>query len=285
MGNKIKTSKIVILKQKKELDDIVSKIIAAGSSLRIKFERKQTEYKYSNSFIIDCIIRVIDLVTAMSKLQPSDLDSIFILKRSELEVDVDLHWFYSVYLNNMDNAENLAKRFYQFGADHYLSISENFENVVKSDLYLKEIKSKLDPIKEKTNANKKIIEIVDSHSSGRLKKLQKQNWRALPGLINSREEIEFKARAEIASKIAEKISNLKFAPYYQNWNILNAFTHWSPARMKYLDAEVAEAYYYRHLNISLGFLQDMFNIGYHYLKVKVPFDVQLIRQKFQYTST
>lgn len=285
MKNLIKSSDI-IKPTKEELDKIICESIGEGSSLRLVFEKKETKYKFSNSFIKDSIIRALDLVTAISKLNFLDLDSVFILMRSELEVNVDLHWFYSIFLDNKTNGENLAKRFYQFGAKHYLEVSENYEDVFQLDPYLKAVEIKLNPSKDKSLANKQnLIDIVNSQSPKPLQRLQNMNWRALPGLISNKSEIEFKARAEKATEIAQKISNLKYAPYYRNWNILNAFTHWSSARMKYLDDEVAEAFYLRNLNVSLGFLHDMINVGYVYLSIDAPVKIKLLRKQFHYYST
>ena len=284
MKNRIKHSDIV-LPTKEELDKVIIQTIEEGSSLRLVIEKKDTKFTFTNSFINDSIIRALDLVTAISKLKPLDLDSVLILMRSELEVNVDLHWFYSIFQSNNKNGENLAKRFYQFGAKHYLEISENYKNIFQLDPYLKSVETKLDPVKNKILAGKRnMINVVDLNSSKSLQRLQNMNWRALPGLIISKNEVEFKARAVIASEIAKKVSNLKYAPYYRNWKILNSFTHWSAARMKYFDDDVSEVFYLRNLNLSLGILHDMINVGYVYLNIDAPVKIKLLRKQFQYYS-
>jgi len=209
--------KNIHLPDKEELDKIILQILPEVSSLRIYIEKKEDGHKFSNQFIIDSIIRSSELVVAISKLSSTNLDSVFILMRSQLEVVVDLHWFYSIYHNDKTKSDELAKRFYQFGANDYLEMSDKYGAFIHIDPYLKSIETKLDPIKNRIKAKQKnYIEIIDPKAKPKLQRIQKMNWRALPGIINNKEEIEFKTRAEIAAVIAKNISNLKDAPYYKN---------------------------------------------------------------------
>ena len=278
--------KDIHLPTKEELDKIILQVLPEISSLRILIEKMDDNHKFSNQFIIDSIIRCSDLVLAISKLSSTNLNSVFILMRSQLEVVVDIHWFYSIYLIDKSQSDDLAKRFYQFGANDYIEMSDKYGTFIHIDPYLKTIESKLDPIKDLLKAKQKnIIEIVDPMAKSNLQRIQKMNWRALPGLINKKREIEFNQRAEIAAVVAKKISNLKDAPYYKNWKILNAFTHWSAARMNYLDEDIARVFYLRNLNIALGFLYDVMKIAYIVKGINPPPKITLLSKQFHYFST
>ena len=125
--------KDIHLPTKEELDKIILQILPEISSLRILVEKMDGDHKFSNQFIIDSIIRCSDLVVAISKLSSTNLDSVFILMRSQLEVVVDLHWFYSIYLDDKSKSDNLAKRFYQFGANDYLEMSDKYGTFIHID--------------------------------------------------------------------------------------------------------------------------------------------------------
>ena len=279
--SKIKSNTYPLTKE--ELDNIVAQFLSEVSSLRILIEKIDDGHKFSNKFIIDSIIRSSDLVHSISNLNITNLNSVFILMRSQLEVVVDLQWFYSIYLRDKIQSDNLAKRFYQFNINNYLEISDEYEIFIHQDAYLKKVEPQLNQIKDLAKAKQKnYIEIVDLNAKPRLQRLQKINWRALPGLIERKEDIEFKARAKVAATIAEKISNIKDAPYYNNWKVLNAFTHWSAARMNYTDENIAEALYLRNLNISLGLLFDMMQIGYDVKGINPPSKINMIAAQVHY---
>ena len=203
--------------------------------------------------------------------------------RSQLEVVVDLQWFYSIYLKNKTDSDNLAKRFYQFNINNYLEISNEYKTFIHDDSYLKTVEPQLNQIIDIAKSKQKYyIEIVDSNAKPKLQHLQKMNWRALPGLIEKKEEIEFKARAKAAAIIAAKVSNIKEAPYYNNWKVLNAFTHWSAARMNYIDENLEEALYLRNLNISLGLLYNMMEIGYVIKGINPPPKINMLAAQVHY---
>ena len=82
----IKNKNDTNLLTKKELDDIVVQFLEEVSSLRILIEKIDDGHKFSNKFIIDSIIRCSDLVHSISNLTVKNLNSVFILMRSQLEV-------------------------------------------------------------------------------------------------------------------------------------------------------------------------------------------------------
>lgn len=271
---------------KDKLISILNQTREEVSSIRITLENKKIHKSFISSFIKDCIIRISDITSAISSLGIYDIDSILILMRSSLEVNVDLLWVYSIYKGDLEQGENLAKRFYQFGAKNFLEISTSYPNVFKEDPFLKIVSEKLDPVNDRIKAeNTSIIDIVDKNSNRKLRELQKQNWRALPGLIKNREQLFFSNRCNITVEFAEKLFNLKYAPYYKNWQILNSFTHWSPASMKYIEDALLTTFYLRNLNSSLGFLHDVLNVSYDFLEIVPPEKIRMLRQEFVYLST
>lgn len=255
-------------------------------SLRLTFDKKETDFQYAKKFIFASIERLGDLLMAISKLSFQNIDSMHILMRSSLEVNVDLLWFYKIYLDNNKQGEQLARRFYQFGAEYYLKISKNYEGLFEIDPYLRTIKERYPHNKYNEDAeNLNLVELVDPNSNKELKRLQENDWHCLPGLIKNKNELSFRSRSEIAAEMAKKLFNLKYAPYFQNWTTLNAFTHWSAAKMKFFDDKVAETFYLRNVNASLGFLHDVLNVGYNYLGIAPPVKVRMMRQEFNYFST
>jgi hypothetical protein len=127
--------------------------------------------------------------------------------------------------------------------------------------------------------------MVDDTANPQLQRLQKSDWRALPGLIRKREEIQFKARAKIAKGLVEKVSNLKDAPYSKNWDILNPFVHWTSARLNNLDEEVATVFYLRSVCTAMGFLLDAMAIGYTVHGSNPPPKIFLMVKEIPYLST
>jgi hypothetical protein len=274
------------LPDKDKLDKLILSSYEEVCSLRLSFQKKETDFEYTKKFIFASIERIADLLLAISKLSYQNIDSMHILMRSDLEVNVDLLWLYKIYNDNKDQGEKLARRFFQFGAVNYLKISKNYEGIFEVDSYLKKINKRYSHNKFSEDAkNLKLVELVDSGAKKELQILQKNDWHCLPGLIKNKKEITFRSRSEIASEMAKNLFNLKYAPYHQNWTTLNAFTHWSAAKMKFFDDEVSEAFYLRNLNASLGFLHDVLNVGYNYLQINPPTKVRMMRQEFHYFST
>ena len=221
----------------------------------------------------------------MLKLSHFYLDPIYILMRSYIEVNVDILWLFSIFKENKLNGENLVKRFYQMRANHFVKVSESYPKVYKVDPYLREVSDLLNPEEEiKKAASTNLIGLYDKDAKKELRELQKRDWRALPGLINDSQEVNFYNRSIIASKVAVELFNLKDAPYYKNWQVGNAFTHWSGAKINGFDEEVKRNLYLRNLNIAIGFLHDVLNIIYIFLNIPVPEDVHMMRQEFIYIS-
>jgi len=274
------------LPDKEKLNKLILSSFEEVCSLRLRFQKREINYEYARKFIFTSTERIADLLLSISKLSFQNIDSMHILMRSSLEVNVDLLWFYKIYNDDNEQGEKLAKRFFQFGAEYYLNISKNYTNIFEVDPYLKKINERYPHNKFTDDAkNLKLIELVDSTAKKELQFWQKNDWHCLPGLIKNKKEISFKTRSEIASEMAKVLFNLKYAPYYQNWNTLNAFTHWSSAKMKFYDEDVAEVFYLRNLNASLGFLHDVMNVCYNYLGIKPPNKIRLMRQEFHYFST
>lgn len=135
-----------------------------------------------------------------------------------------------------------------------------------------------------------LIQVFDPTAKNDLQRLQKSNWRALPSLIQSSDEIAFKNRAKVAADIVTRISKLKSAPYYHNWKLLCNFTHWSALHYKYINEEIAEQLYLRTFNISLGFAHDMINACFDYMhlyfpNIEIPESLRAIRLQFHWFKT
>ena len=64
--------------------------------------------------------------------------------------------------------------------------------------------------------------------------------------------------------------------------MLNAFTHWSAARMNYIDENLEEALYLRNLNISLGLLYNMMEIGYVIKGINPPPKINMLAAQVHY---
>jgi hypothetical protein len=270
------------------LRDLINQTYEEVCSLQRKldYNRETVEFKYFNDFLKDSIIVNSEILLSMLKLSNSFLNSVFILMRTFLEINVDFLWMYSIFLDNNGNGEKIAKRFYQFGANSYFSMSEDFKRISNNDPFVKKVKdnSLIDKgIKRAEQLN--LIDIVNKNDKKELRKLQESNWRALPGLIGNKKEIEFSYRANIASKLAIKLFNLKAAPYNHNWKTLNAFTHWTSWHYTFIEEDVGKALYLRNLNVSLGFLHDMINVVLIFTNKPLSDKLKLIRSQFIYFST
>jgi len=280
------TRNSIPIPDKEKLDKLSLSSYEEVCSLRLIFQNKETDFQYAKKFIFASIERIADLLLAITNLNSQNIDSMHILMRSSLEVNIDLLWFYRIYLDDNHKGEQLARRFFQFGADVYLKISKNYGGIFEVDPYLKKINKQYSHQKFTDDAkNLKLIELVDPSAKKDLRMLQEMDWRCLPGSIKSKKDLSFRSRSEIAAEMAKELFNLKYAPYFQNWITLNAFTHWSAAKMKFFDNDVSEAFYLRNLNASLGFLHDVLNVGYNYLKIIPPLNVRMMRQEFHYFST
>lgn len=253
------------------------------SSLRILYNDKIPESDHISIFILASITRIAELSLAMSRLTVNNMESIFILSRSLLEVKVDLLWFYSIFKNDKTKADQLAKRFFQLGHEKTKNFIEKNEHLYNNDIYLKKLKSKYE--KQKRNYKKlELIELIDNSANKKLQYLQSINWRALPGLVKNPKDIQFRQRCAKAVEVAAEIFNLKMAPYQKNWEILNLFAHWNSIRMKSYDEEAARTFHCRTLNLNLGFLHDSINLGYYHIKLSVPPKLVAMREKFIYES-
>lgn len=261
-------------------------------SLILHFDKiKEESSKFTRRFLRDSIQLSAERVLAINLLSARFLNDVFTIQRVLLEANVDLLWLYSHFLNNPENAEKIAKRFFQFAADSFVENSEYFKLIEKDDPFIGKVKEKVDFDKQVESAkNLNLIQILDPNANKDLQKLQRSDWRALPNVIQSGKEISFRKRAEIAADIIFRISKLQHAPYFHNWKVLCNFAHWSGLQYRYIDEELAEQLYIRSINISLGFVHDMINVCFDFLKIyfpdiTIPESVRAIRLQFHWFKT
>ncbi|HEX9652690.1 MAG TPA: hypothetical protein VGA99_03180, partial [bacterium] len=112
--------------------------------------------------------------------------------RTSLEIMIDFLWAYSIFLNEKQNGENLAKRFYQIGAEYFLRVSDTLERISRNDHFLKKAEDRIN-IKqdEKRAKDMNLTVLIDKQADEKLQRLQRADWRALPGIIqNSKQELK-----------------------------------------------------------------------------------------------
>jgi len=254
--------------------------------LFIRDNRDKTETVYLNDFLSDVLITNSDILLSISKLSSVFLNSSLILSRTFLEIMIDFLWVYSIFLDNKQNGEDLAKRFYQMGARYFLSMADTFELVSKNDPFVKEAEGIIDIGRDSQKAKElNLIELIDRQAKKKLQELQSSDWRALPGFVKDKTQIQFRARSKKAADLACRIFNLKAAPYQHNWKSLNAFAHFSSLHYKYFDEKVADTLFARNLNIFLGFIHDMIFVCYKFIGKPVPRRLKVIQRQFVYFST
>ncbi len=250
----------------------------------IRHNRKNPPYRYFDDFLVDSLKINSEILMAISKLSHNFLNETMILMRTFLETLVDFLWLYSIYHDDSEKGEELAKRFYRLGANIFLQFSDNFKKIAKNDPFLR--KSNIDFDKQIKSANEvKLIQTYNEKATKYLQNLQKNDWRAHPNYFTNKKEINFFERSKVASKIAKKLFNLKDAPYYKNWNILNKFTHWTSFHYKFIDEEISSVLYQRNLNIYLGFIHDMISVICKYFNLPITSKIREIRAQFVYFST
>jgi len=260
---------------------------AIGTLQRLIRENKEaTQFPYLNDFLRDSLITNSDILLSISTLSSIFLNSTLILMRTYLETMIDFLWVYSIFLEEHENGDNLAKRFYQIGAVYFLSMSDRLEGISRNDPFVVKAKDKINISQDTQRAKDlNLIELIDKQAGKHLQGIQKTNWRALPGLIQNTKQIQFEARSKKAADLASKLFNLKAAPYQHNWKLLNAFAHWSSLHYKDVDDSVATALYERNLNVMLGFLHDMIYVCYDFIGRNVPERLRVIERQFIYFST
>lgn len=249
-------------------------------SINQYLNRDISNNKYFAFFIRDFLTIITNLLVGIRMLSHFYLANVNVLLRSQLESIVDLYWVYSIFLHNTETGVKLAKRFYQFGANHFLEISVNFEEFIKKDPFFFDVLNKIDFAKQRDKAkNTRHIETYDKNAHPDLISIQRSNWRAVPGL---NEDLDFSARSKKAIRLVLKLSNLKKAPYKQNWKTLNSFTHPSSLQIIFENEDVLKAFYKKNLDISLGIVHDSFNLAYHFLKQIPPPPMIEIRNKIHW---
>jgi hypothetical protein len=260
----------------------VDKTECEKNSINQYLDKDISANKHFAFFIRDFLTIITNLLVGIRMLSHFYLQDVNVLLRSQLESIVDLYWVYSLFLHKNEVGVKLAKRFYQFGAIHFLEVSSNFENIIKKDPFFTDVLNKIDFGKQRDKAKStKLIEIYDKNASEDLISIQKNNWRAVPGL---NEDLDFATRSNKAIKLVLKLSNLKKSPYKQNWKTLNSFTHPSSLQIILEDEDVLKAFYKKNLDISLGIVHDSFNLSYHFLKQMPPPPIIEIRNKFHWFS-
>ena len=238
-----------------------------------------------SDFLRDSLIINSDLLISSTQLKPRHLNSMNILFRTFLEIKIDFLWLYSHYLEDEKIGEILAKRYYQIGRNRFLEQSHIFKNIAQNDPYLKDIKDLYDIDDDISTAkSEQFIELVDKTEEDKgVKSLQRRDWYLVPGKY--RKTIDFKERAKVATKLASKLFNLKNAPYYENWKILNQFTHPSAMQYKVIDDDVlAGRIHCRNLHVFLCFLHDMINVLCDYMKMPPNLKIREIRTSFNYVN-
>lgn len=267
------------------LRELINQTYEEIGSLRflLKDTREQVNCKYFCDFLRDSIITNSEILLSISKLSHMFLNSALILMRTFLEIKVDFLWIYSIFLNNNDTGEKLARRFYQFGTKFYLNMSTTFKRIFKNDTFANKMHRQIDIEKDARRAEE--FDKFTEFSEMKPKDWQKMDWRALPGLVTNRQQIMFAQRSKVAAEVSDKLFNLKDAPYYHNWKILNLFAHWSSLHYKYVQEDVSKFIYQRNLNIYLGFMHDMINLLLHFMNKPATEKLKMIRNQFIYFST
>jgi len=260
----------------------VEKTECEKNSINQYLNNDRSKNKHFALFIRDFLTITTNLLVGIRMQSHFYLPNVNVLLRSQLESIVDLYWAYSIFLHNNETGVKLAKRFYQFGAIRYLEISGNFEKLIKKDPFFIDVLNKIDFSKQRDKAKKtNLIEVYDKDAHPDLISVQRNNWRAVPG---QNKDLDFSTRSKKAIKLVLKLSNLKKAPYKQNWKTLNSFTHPSSLQIIVEDEDVLKAFYKKNLDISLGIVHDSFNLAYHFLKQTPPPGTIEIRNKIHWFS-
>ncbi|MCD6440811.1 MAG: hypothetical protein J7L86_03360 [Candidatus Marinimicrobia bacterium] len=267
-----------------EVKQLILKTHEEIFSLRFQLKNKMHNLgpEIFSKFLRDAIILNADLLLSLTRISHTFINSVNILCRTFLEMNVDYLWAYSFYLKDKKNGETLAKRFYQIGRDNFLKMSSSFERISEKDPYLSHINIKLDIQRAESED---YIQLIDSSETNEgLLSIQKYDWRAAPTLITKAKDINFRSRAKIAAEVAEKICNLKAAPYIENWQLLNSFTHPSSMQYKEIEESISKKLYCRNLHIHLGFMHDMIQVLCDYMQILPNSGIREIRMRMNYMS-
>ena len=270
------------------LKELVLKTDEEIYSLRLNIKRDKHKLgpNIVTDFLRDSIIINSDLLISTTQISHNFINSIIILYRTFLEMKIDFLWFYSHYMENEKVGVILAKRYYQISRNNFLKFAPNFKRIEKTDPFFKDIKNNFSIEDDISRAKlENYIELVNpDEKDKKIKYLQRTDWHAVPGLYESKNQINFTCRAKVASELAQKLFNLKAAPYIENWKLLNQFSHPTAMQYKIIDEKLSKKLQCRNLNIFLGFLHDMINVMCHYMKIEPNAKIREIRLRFNYMS-
>jgi hypothetical protein len=218
------------------------------------------DLKRIGEYISTSIANIIEYLHVFFRIGENYTTQVFSLMRAYQELIVDSFWIYSIYIKEPQKAEKLAERFFYFRDLQQLQQLAHLKTVLQknNDVFYRDLN--IDKIEERIGVLKKLVNRSDLMGN----KQQAKNWRAHPCFYKKLDEVNWEKRCRAASLCAEKVVNLKSAPYSENLQLLTSFIHWDPMQASYIDDKSAKLLFRRSMNIALGFALDIY-----YLQCKI----------------
>ena len=236
-------------------------------------------------FAIEELEWILKFYTASKSIYLNELS---IIRRKFLEIYVDLFWLFSLYKDGkVEIVEDLAKRFYQVGANDFVRLQSPIKN--STDIFFS--KSDVNDVQNKSLEKARStnhIELDPFDGGHDNSKLFKTEWKAHPDLIEIKKLkktiLNTRDRAKYVRKFVSSFTGLKNPPFYQDYDRLNQITHWSVFGLRPMTEEQKKTLQIREINLMLGYLHDSLTLIFDYLGRPVPESVGVIRQEFIYST-
>ena len=246
--------------------------LAVDMSRHVRKAKALEDTDYYRRFIAACLGSMSNKLFAIKRLGPNYIPEAGAILRVHTEITVDFFWLAAHYKHQKEHANLLSKQFFLSHNKQFLAQADIAGKALLQDTFMGQFITKESWQKDIESARKKIRGVSI-----------KGDWRIVPG-ITKPSDCKWDARCKRAAKSANEMVNLKIAPFYQNLQMLNGYSHWDSIQLQQFEEDFREALFARHFNIAIGFLHDVMTGTCLLGKLKLPQKVKNLRQQFIYMS-
>ncbi len=247
--------------------------LAVDMSRHVREDKWLSDTSYYRNFISSCLESMSNKLFALKRLGPVYIAEACAILRVHTEITVDFFWLAAHYRHKKTDADLLSKQFFLFRNKKYLAQAGPAGQALLQDPFLRPFVSKESLEEEIESAREKIRGVSI-----------KGDWR-VASEITKPSDCMWGARCKRAARQVEEIANLKFAPFLQNLQMLNSYSHWDSIQIQQYEEDFREALFCRDLNIAIGFLHDVMTGTCFLSDLELPEKAFIERQKFIYMET
>jgi hypothetical protein len=229
---------------------------------------------YSDAFLAACIRVAASNLTAMRHLSSPYLPECGCIARNLVEACVDFFWVASFLESEPTKGQQIAKNFFLYAKFKFVESAPLYASVAKSDPFFRDIKTPF----EDSNAIDKCKKELEGRSFD-------DSWRFDPAIFADEREVKWKNRTNVAASYAQRVVNLKGAPFLTNLRVLSSYSHFDPAQISQSDDLFRERLFDRNLNMAIGFVYDMLIFSFTRKHWEPPQALGLLQNSFLWFST